>query len=118
MANIPSLLSHVRMAVVFGAATDAMAAQDMLLCRIQAAVRGLLCHSVGLASIKAPAHGVQWDADLARNLRSVNLGWCERVTEAGVAALAAGCPKLQALDLCGCIRVRLGSSCAAHASTA
>lgn len=79
---------------------------------------GCSCPSVGLASVKAHAHQVQWDADVARNLRSVNLGWCERVTEAGVAALAAGCPKLQALDLCGCIRVRLGSPCAAHASTA
>ena len=35
----------------------------------------------------------------------MNLGWCERVTAAGVAALAAGCPGLRALDLCGCIWV-------------
>ena len=41
----------------------------------------------------------------------MNLGWCERVTAAGVAALAAGCPGLRALDLCGCIWVS-GSQCA------
>ena len=41
----------------------------------------------------------------------MNLGWCERVTAAGVAALAAGCPGLRALDLCGCIWVSI-SQCA------
>ena len=41
----------------------------------------------------------------------MNLGWCERVTAAGVAALAAGCPGLRALDLCGCIWVSV-SQCA------
>lgn len=40
----------------------------------------------------------------------MNLGWCEHVTAAGVAALAAGCPGLRALDLCGCIWV--GVPCA------
>jgi len=50
--------------------------------------------------------GGEHDAAAGRRLRSVNLGWCERVTEAGVAALAAGCPGLQALDLCGCIQAR------------
>ncbi len=40
-----------------------------------------------------------------RGLRELNLGWCEAVTEAGVTALAASCPKLEVLDLCGCIQV-------------
>ncbi|XP_047342675.1 F-box protein SKP2B-like [Impatiens glandulifera] len=38
-------------------------------------------------------------------LQSVNLGWCEKVGDAGVSCLAHGCPNLQALDLCGCILI-------------
>lgn len=38
-------------------------------------------------------------------LKSLNLGWCENVSDAGVIGLADGCPDLEVLDLCGCIRI-------------
>ncbi len=45
---------------------------------------------------------------IARNcgqLQSLNLGWCEDVTDKGVTSLASGCPDLRALDLCGCVLI-------------
>ena len=45
-----------------------------------------------------------------RKLRSVNLGWCEGVTEEGVQSLARCCRQLEVLDLCGCVK-----ACALHA---
>lgn len=39
------------------------------------------------------------------DLRSLNLGWCENVGDAGVIGLADGCPDLEALDLCGCVHI-------------
>lgn len=38
-------------------------------------------------------------------LQSLNLGWCEDVTDKGVTSLASGCPDLRALDLCGCVLI-------------
>ena len=38
-------------------------------------------------------------------LKSLNLGWCEQVGDAGVKCLAYGCPDLRALDLCGCVLI-------------
>lgn len=45
---------------------------------------------------------------IARNcnqLQTLNLGWCEGVSDKGVISLALGCPDLRALDLCGCILI-------------
>ncbi|XP_015888519.2 F-box protein SKP2A [Ziziphus jujuba] len=38
-------------------------------------------------------------------LQSLNLGWCEYVSDDGVMSLAYGCPDLRTLDLCGCVRI-------------
>lgn len=38
-------------------------------------------------------------------LQSVNLGWCENVSDVGVMSLAYGCPDLRILDLCGCVLI-------------
>eukprot|EP00249_Psilotum_nudum_P017776 c26483_g2_i2 orf=492-1799(+) len=45
---------------------------------------------------------------LAKNcsgLQSLNLGWCERITDAGVTGLALWCPDLRAVDMCGCLLI-------------
>lgn len=39
------------------------------------------------------------------HLQSVNLGWCENVSDVGVMSLAYGCPDLRTLDLCGCVLI-------------
>ena len=39
------------------------------------------------------------------HLQSVNLGWCENVSDVGVMSLAYGCPDLRSLDLCGCVLI-------------
>jgi F-box and leucine-rich repeat protein 1 (S-phase kinase-associated protein 2) len=36
-------------------------------------------------------------------LQSLNLGWCENVSDVGVMSLAYGCPDIRTLDLCGCV---------------
>lgn len=38
-------------------------------------------------------------------LQSLNLGWCEQVSDVGVMSLAYGCPDLRTLDLCGCVLI-------------
>jgi F-box and leucine-rich repeat protein 1 (S-phase kinase-associated protein 2) len=38
-------------------------------------------------------------------LQSLNLGWCDDVTDKGVTSLASGCPDLRAVDLCGCVLI-------------
>ncbi|KAG6492595.1 F-box protein SKP2A-like [Zingiber officinale] len=38
-------------------------------------------------------------------LQYLNLGWCERVSDAGVTSLAAGCHDIKALNLCGCVQI-------------
>lgn len=38
-------------------------------------------------------------------LQTLNLGWCEGVSDNGVTSLASGCPDLRALDLCGCVLI-------------
>eukprot|EP00268_Persea_americana_P067304 TRINITY_DN9249_c0_g1_i1.p1 TRINITY_DN9249_c0_g1~~TRINITY_DN9249_c0_g1_i1.p1 ORF type:complete len:365 (-),score=53.04 TRINITY_DN9249_c0_g1_i1:69-1163(-) len=38
-------------------------------------------------------------------LQSLNLGWCEGVSDKGVISLAFGCPDLRILDLCGCVLI-------------
>ena len=40
-----------------------------------------------------------------KRLRTVNLGWCDKVGDEGVMSLAYGCPELRALDLCGCVLI-------------
>jgi len=57
--------------------------------------------------------GVIWLTSLVNNLQaigrncsqlqSLNLGWCENVSDVGVMSLAYGCPDLRTLDLCGCV---------------
>ena len=42
---------------------------------------------------------------LGRQLRELNLGWCEEITETGLQAVAECCPDLEMLDLCGCNKV-------------
>lgn len=44
-------------------------------------------------------------ADNCSQLQSLNLGWCDEVSDKGVTSLAYGCPNLRALDLCGCVRI-------------
>ncbi|KAH9297302.1 hypothetical protein KI387_028984, partial [Taxus chinensis] len=39
------------------------------------------------------------------HLQSLNLGWCDRVTDVGVTGLAQWCPELRAVDLCGCVLI-------------
>eukprot|EP01018_Ginkgo_biloba_P039790 Gb_05223 [translate_table: standard] len=39
------------------------------------------------------------------HLQSLNLGWCERVTDVGITGLAKWCPELRAMDLCGCVLI-------------
>ncbi|PSS00100.1 F-box protein like [Actinidia chinensis var. chinensis] len=60
-----------------------------------------LCGCVKAASdeaLKAIGHN-------CNQLKSLNLGWCEQVGDAGVKCLAYGCPDLRALDLCGCVLI-------------
>jgi F-box and leucine-rich repeat protein 1 (S-phase kinase-associated protein 2) len=38
-------------------------------------------------------------------LQSLNLGWCDSITDKGVTSLASGCPELRAVDLCGCVLI-------------
>ncbi|XP_020262100.1 F-box protein SKP2A-like isoform X2 [Asparagus officinalis] len=60
-----------------------------------------LCGCVRAASDRAlQAIGLN-----CRQLQTLNLGWCETVTDKGVIGLALGCPDLRALDLCGCILI-------------
>ncbi|KAJ4965181.1 hypothetical protein NE237_017030 [Protea cynaroides] len=40
-----------------------------------------------------------------KQLRYLNLGWCDGVTDVGVICLALGCPDLRSLDLCGCVLI-------------
>lgn len=44
-------------------------------------------------------------AQNCNQLQSLNLGWCEDITDKGVTSLASGCPDLRALDLCGCVLI-------------
>ena len=39
-------------------------------------------------------------------LRSIDLGGCSKVTDAGISALGAGCGQLQSINLNGCVQVR------------
>ncbi|CAN8292042.1 unnamed protein product [Cochlearia groenlandica] len=38
-------------------------------------------------------------------MQSLNLGWCENISDDGVMCLAYGCPDLRTLDLCGCVLI-------------
>ncbi|KAG2243729.1 hypothetical protein Bca52824_094431 [Brassica carinata] len=38
-------------------------------------------------------------------MQSVNLGWCENISDDGVMSLAYGCPDLRTLDLFGCVLI-------------
>ena len=38
-------------------------------------------------------------------LQSLNLGWCDTISDVGVMSLAYGCPDLRTLDLCGCVLI-------------
>ncbi|XP_042516087.1 F-box protein SKP2A-like [Macadamia integrifolia] len=60
-----------------------------------------LCGCVSAASDRA----LQAIACNCNQLQSLNLGWCEGVTDVGVMSLALGCPDLRALDLCGCVLI-------------
>lgn len=50
-------------------------------------------------------HNMQAIGHCCNQLQSLNLGWCENVSDVGVMSLAAGCPDLRTLDLCGCVRI-------------
>ena len=43
------------------------------------------------------------------SLESLNLGWCERITDAGVVPLALGCRHLSIVDFCGCLLITVTS---------
>ncbi|KAK1432358.1 hypothetical protein QVD17_09254 [Tagetes erecta] len=60
-----------------------------------------LCGCVKAASDNA----LKAIGDNCSQLQSLNLGWCENVSDAGVMSLAYGCPDLHALDLCGCVLI-------------
>lgn len=38
-------------------------------------------------------------------MQTLNLGWCENVSDVGVMSLANGCPDLRIVDLCGCVLI-------------
>ncbi|XP_043688487.1 F-box protein SKP2A-like [Telopea speciosissima] len=60
-----------------------------------------LCGCIRAASDRA----LQAIACNCNQLQSLNLGWCEGVTDVGVICLALGCPDLRALDMCGCVLI-------------
>ncbi|KAK1668639.1 hypothetical protein QYE76_056798 [Lolium multiflorum] len=60
-----------------------------------------LCGCVRAASDRA----LQAIARNCGQLQSLNLGWCDTVTDWGVTRLASGCPELRAVDLCGCVLI-------------
>eukprot|EP00252_Welwitschia_mirabilis_P011536 TRINITY_DN257_c0_g1_i2.p1 TRINITY_DN257_c0_g1~~TRINITY_DN257_c0_g1_i2.p1 ORF type:complete len:325 (-),score=42.46 TRINITY_DN257_c0_g1_i2:532-1506(-) len=60
-----------------------------------------LCGCVRAATDRA----LQALAQNCHDLQSLNLGWCEKVTDVGVTSLAKGCPQLRAVDLCGCVLI-------------
>ncbi|XP_024315013.1 F-box protein SKP2A isoform X2 [Brachypodium distachyon] len=60
-----------------------------------------LCGCVRAASDRA----LQAIARNCDQLQSLNLGWCDNITDKGVTSLASGCPELRAVDLCGCVLI-------------
>ncbi|RLM97798.1 F-box protein FBL2 [Panicum miliaceum] len=60
-----------------------------------------LCGCVKAASDRA----LQAIAQNCGQLQSLNLGWCDNITDKGVTSLASGCPDLRAVDLCGCVLI-------------
>jgi F-box and leucine-rich repeat protein 1 (S-phase kinase-associated protein 2) len=48
---------------------------------------------------------VQAIGHYCNELQSLNLGWCEQVSDVGVMSLAYGCPDLRTLDLSGCVLI-------------
>lgn len=60
-----------------------------------------LCGCVSAASDRA----LQAIACNCGQLQSLNLGWCDGITDKGVTSLASGCPELRAVDLCGCVLI-------------
>ncbi|PAN27233.1 hypothetical protein PAHAL_5G068300 [Panicum hallii] len=60
-----------------------------------------LCGCVRAASDRA----LQAIACNCGQLQSLNLGWCDSITDKGVTSLASGCPELRAVDLCGCVLI-------------
>uniref|UniRef100_A0A8R7PVV9 F-box/LRR-repeat protein 15-like leucin rich repeat domain-containing protein n=1 Tax=Triticum urartu TaxID=4572 RepID=A0A8R7PVV9_TRIUA len=65
-----------------------------------------LCGCVRAASDRA----LQAIARNCSQLQSLNLGWCDTVTDGGVTSLASGCPELRAVDLCGCVLITVASA--------
>lgn len=60
-----------------------------------------MCGCVRAASDRA----LQAIGDNCNQLHTLNLGWCENISDIGVMKLAYGCPDLKALDLCGCVQI-------------
>uniref|UniRef100_A0A0A8YK72 F-box/LRR-repeat protein 15-like leucin rich repeat domain-containing protein n=1 Tax=Arundo donax TaxID=35708 RepID=A0A0A8YK72_ARUDO len=60
-----------------------------------------LCGCVRAASDRA----LQAISSNCGQLQSLNLGWCDNITDKGVTRLALGCPDLGAVDLCGCVLI-------------
>lgn len=58
-----------------------------------------------LVWIQVPIFSMQAIAQNCALLQSLNLGWCDGVTDKGVTSLASGCPDLRAVDLCGCVLI-------------
>lgn len=48
---------------------------------------------------------VQAIGENCSQMQSLNLGWCENVSDDGVMSLSYGCPDLRTLDLCGCVLI-------------
>lgn len=64
---------------------------------------------------KFSSNCVQAIGDNCNELQSLNLGWCEKVGDAGIMRLAYGCPDLRAVDLCGCVLITgIPRSCFVH----
>ncbi|CAH8356207.1 unnamed protein product [Eruca vesicaria subsp. sativa] len=60
-----------------------------------------LCGCVGAVSDNA----LQAIGENCSEMQSLNLGWCENISDDGVMSLAYGCPDLRTLDLCGCVLI-------------
>uniref|UniRef100_A0A1J3FW47 F-box protein SKP2A n=1 Tax=Noccaea caerulescens TaxID=107243 RepID=A0A1J3FW47_NOCCA len=50
-------------------------------------------------------HTLEAIGNNCNQLQSLNLGWCENISDDGVMSLAYGCPELRTLDLCGCVLI-------------
>ncbi|XP_030501294.2 F-box protein SKP2B [Cannabis sativa] len=78
---------------------------DVALAHLASCCRNLkvfnLCGCVKTATDRA----LQAIGRYCNQLQSLNLGWCDNVSDVGVMSLAYGCPDLRTVDLCGCVLI-------------